>query len=896
MAPQTQPQFPLVATNNSVSLTTVPFCGTLYHMLTDCELMQENNLLINGNSPYDPPNPFPDVLNDINTGQRYIDAYEYLKKEPIDFPLPILEFIDASHFDVGDKLSTEMVAFTLGLWKRATRYQSNAWKSMGSIPNFKKTDHKSADEKVLDYHHILKEIKKDFRHVQQAGGLLFPMKWKNKYYMVRFIPYVLAILGDTPGQNATCGKMKSPSAKRLCRYCNIVKSQLSNPWKTSNLVTKDMVRKWQAHPSDLKRFSYKQVDIAWNDLCFGGCPYSAHGNCPGEMVHTLQQGMMPTTLDGLFCCKAISAEAWKKEEKEKRALTRTKPVSREDNDEDSTDDGEEDDDDDDDEDGRNDDDLLELVADAEKEQKKREDKEQRIRSGVFGGILGSEIDYITRRIGRELQHQSDRDLPIVHFASGIITRSKMGASEQQGVCLLVLFLLCSTYAVSEGKIKNKLGDIRLGGYITLIEGMITLEELMKSTRTIGFKREDLPAIKFYVQVLLDKMKKVVNRQVGDGHDTIKFHLLIHMVSIDIEKYASPSNVSGGPGESQFKTNFKLPASTTQLRDSTFDEQIYKRCHQRMVILRCSQIAERARRLANSRLFSAPNTLAADNVFKCVPRHSGGDYDLSEEKSVSSNLYLVANVGKTKGRPHHTLVPEVLYIGREFTKRWTTFFDDGATFFDSHDNPIGRPNRKGLGSHNESFQKIIDFFIPILKRNPDMKFGIFCEYRSKNNTLYRADPEPPSYGSENDGTKPGWHDWAGLECDNPNDVLPLNILFFLRITTWEMLQAVNFGCENDNHISSLGTYAVGTVCQHPLKGFCNPEQELCPDQEMQPNSSLLAFEEKVMFSVPNRKTKKLSVVPICVERIVCPLIAIPDFQPTFEHKEKKNGHEEMGKQH
>ena len=88
--------------------------------------------------------------------------------------------------------------------------------------------------------------------------------------MVRFLPYVLAILGDTPGQNATCRKMKSPSAKRLCLYNTIVKSDLSNPWKKSVLVTKDMVLKWQTHPSDLKSFSYKQVDIAWNDLCFGG--------------------------------------------------------------------------------------------------------------------------------------------------------------------------------------------------------------------------------------------------------------------------------------------------------------------------------------------------------------------------------------------------------------------------------------------------------------------------------------------------------------------------------------------------------------------------------------------------------------------------------------------------
>ena len=90
-----------------------------------------------------------------------------------------MNFIDASNYDRGDRLSTEMVAYTLSLFNRSHRYQSSAWRSMGSIPSFKKTGHKSADQKVLDYHFILGNILKDLEILQSNGGLLFPLKWRG---------------------------------------------------------------------------------------------------------------------------------------------------------------------------------------------------------------------------------------------------------------------------------------------------------------------------------------------------------------------------------------------------------------------------------------------------------------------------------------------------------------------------------------------------------------------------------------------------------------------------------------------------------------------------------------------------------------------------------------------
>jgi hypothetical protein len=458
MEPQTDTSFGLLWSDTCVSLTTIPLLGSLYNLLTNEDHMQDCNLLINGDSPYDAPDPFPENLNDINTGSRYIEAYANLKKNEIDFPLGILNFVDASNYDRGDRLCTEMVAYTLTLFNRSRRYQSSAWRSMGSLPNFKKTGHKSADEKVLDYHYILESILADLENIQKCGGLLFPLKYKGTYHMVRFLPYILALLGDTPGQNALCGKMKSCSAKRLCRYCDIPKKKLSDPWFKSNLITKKKVASLQSVPAYLKHYSYKKVDIAWNKISFGGCQYGSHGNSPGEIVHTLNHGMMPVTLDGLFCSKAISAEVRKAVEREKRDLQKKKQQKRDHNQEESEDSESEEEEEEDD--GESDD-LLELVKDAAREEKIRQTKEKRIRNGVFGTILGHEMNYITLRIGRQLQRQSDHDLPSVFFANGVITRSKVAAHEQQGLCLLVLIVLCSTYAQSDGGIATRLGDTKL---------------------------------------------------------------------------------------------------------------------------------------------------------------------------------------------------------------------------------------------------------------------------------------------------------------------------------------------------------------------------------------------------------------------------------------------------
>ena len=147
----------------------------------------------------------------------------------------------------------------------------------------------------------------------------------GKFYMIRIRPYILCVLGDTPGQNTLTGQMKGSKAKCLCRYCDIPKAELSNPWYKGNLTTRLWIMNMQNDAEQLKDLSYKKVDNAWRHLDFGGCQYGIHGCVPGEIVHALQHGIMPMTTDSLFFTKALPSETriknWRKKAKHLKAAT-----------------------------------------------------------------------------------------------------------------------------------------------------------------------------------------------------------------------------------------------------------------------------------------------------------------------------------------------------------------------------------------------------------------------------------------------------------------------------------------------------------------------------------------------------------------------------------------------
>jgi hypothetical protein len=868
--------------------------ASLYGMLTDVQLMQDQCLLLNGPTPYSDPETKPKILDDFNTGSRYIDSHFHLKQDDIDYPLGLIHFIDASVYDKGDRLSTEMVAFTISLLNRETRNKPHSWRSLGSIPNFKHVDHKSADEKIKDYHLLLYELLRDIHFLQRkVSGILWPLMFGGKFYMIRIRPYILCVLGDTPGQNTLAGKMKGPKAKRLCRYCNIPKAELSNPWFNGKLTTRLQVMNMQGDPERLRALSYKKVDNAWRHLDFGGCQYGIHGCVPGEIVHALQHGIMPMVTDGLFFTKALTAPVRDKNRRKKaKELKAASAVE---------------------EPSINDKDVVLKDIPEEEIQKKEQNKKKLLKNGVFGGQLGLEVCHISRRLGREGQHQSDRDLPPINFALGITTRSKTTASEQQGIAFLTTLILCSTYALNKGGIGEKIGEQKMAGYINILEQLICLEELLKTTRQKGIRRSHIPALRYYTCVLLDTIKQVVDRQQGDGFDTIKFHLLVHMIDLDVRRYASPANISGSAGECQFKDNFKLQASTTQMRALLLDQQLYERRYQHMFITRCSQRVGRANGLADhlTKESSTDNSRAecesshfSSGLFKRmegVPETEGDIANTRFSDGLSGLAYTVQMVKNNK-MPEEQYLPDIVYCGRTGTRRHKHFFCANTNLIGLDGKPAGAKNCRGLKVFNSGFGKLFRVFEPLLHIQPDLKILIFTEFR-KDNKLYRADPCSPHSleGTEKFMTR-SWCDWAHFKDKVSPSLYPGQILGFTSFETEAVSTVFNQTCEADNNVdlSDGSGYAVAELTSRELVGYLDPTANPIPQQQMQANSSLFFWEEKETVSDSGldkrttkgkrgkakssraNKPKQHRVRLLSVSRIRGPVVAFADFAPQFEH--------------
>ena len=77
--------------------------------------------------------------------------------------------------------------------------------------------------------------------------------------------------------------------------------------------------------------------------------------------------------------------------------------------------------------------------------------------------------------------------------------------------LLIDVILCSSWALLKDGLANRLGDKRLGAYISLTENLLCLEELLKiqtGKSEYTMKIGDLPALDSYTRHLMWTLKDV----------------------------------------------------------------------------------------------------------------------------------------------------------------------------------------------------------------------------------------------------------------------------------------------------------------------------------------------------------------------------------------------------
>jgi hypothetical protein len=884
----------------NIDITSMSYLGNLYSILTNQNLVNDNTLLLNGPTPYDDPSLGQEdyEIDDFNTGTRYVKAWKHMKRHEIDFPLGDVFFVDKSVYDRNDRLTAEPVNHTNSLMRCVARNQDSAWSSLGSIPPNKNHGHFRASDKIVDYHACLSFLLSEYMAQQKdRAGILWPLSYQGKMFMVRFRPYVLACLGDTPGQNVMTGKISGTN--RLCRYCDIEKHCLSDPFAEFKHMTLKWQQEIQSKGSERRTQCYYHVDVIWNKLNFGNDPRGIHANVPGEILHVFQKGFYIRLAECLATVPCLSMKARKidrrllilNENEERANSTTNKATSK-----------------------------ATTRKTAAKKTKPMTAKaileSDLIKKGVFGGAFGKMVDVISVIVGLQLSRQSDRNICRVNFPRGIMSRTKTTASEQQGLTFLMNVILCSTWAAHEGGLRDRLGDERTGGFIQVMENLLCLEELLKihpgkSTRCL--MKSDLKAVASYTRYIMYKMTDVAHRKTGFGFNLIKFHLLVHMVDDDIKKYGLPRNVSGSAGESQFKKNFKLPATTTQKREQLFDQQVAERHHQHVTIEKCMQRLERIDDFLSVAAPRETQTCNPNTTFGAV-LDSVLDDNLRRPNEVSAHLlsegvyqmlhcntgfHVLVNGKKVFNVPQNTdPEPGIVFNGKiksargKFISQWCCENADSSVSGDNGDFQLvgsdGKPvSNRGFGTlhdFNDSFRVIFGFLKPIFESNEHARMSLFTMLQITDEVCldavvtFRADPFC-RVGLE------ARHDWALFEWGDDGQV-PGMILCFLFLNAGDIKRYNETigasGNANTPCITETGKYAMIHSLDKSIPGLMEPSNlELDPDDVMQSNSILLFYGKKELDGVG---------VPIVrlvhVDCIVRPLIVIPDFSPSFDNN--KNG--------
>ena len=391
---------------------------------------------------------------------------------------------------------------------------------------------------------------------------------------------------------------------------------------------------------------------------------------------------------------------------------------------------------------------------------------------------------------------------------------------------------------------------------------------------------DIPAVSYYTRMLLQSITKEIPQETGDGFNLIKFHLLTHMIEEDIINYGLPRNISGSAGESQFKHNFKLPASTTQKRDYSFDEQVSQRRHEHVTIDRCMQ---RLARIDKRTSDIENQTVLPVHFGSCMRKTTKGTIEPLSRPTLSDSAYCVAVVHPSS-KPSATRV-DLVYTGGSESIRAASFpgFDDPKEFFlGVDDKPIGLPGTAGLCAYNDSFSAISYFLAPLFKFDKFLQIKIYSKLKvpkgryQEADVMYRADPCCQIGNKER-------HDWALVQWDDDDGQVPCQIYTFLDVDE-KLMEACNSTiCSRSNMgeqalppLETTGTYAVVCSLSKEIPGLVDPSiTEHKQEDIMQMNSIIFFYGTK-----ETDRDKHLVIRLVLVESFIRPLIVVPDFDPTF----------------
>jgi len=241
-----------------VSIVWTDIKDAIVSLLTDPRF-EDSDYLFHDDNPLAPPPDDMEYIEDLNTGDAYVQSHRQMVTEPNQQVCPIIGYIDGAV--TGQFVDLPITAFkiTLGIFKREVRDREHAWRIIGYVPQVRKEqsrgkqmfkeskhmesqdvvvmqgegeqagvdseDEASADEddegtavKAQDFHTTLSFLLKSLVELQRTGFIWDLVHKKRLCKNIHFLPFVAFIKCDTEEGDMLCGKhtIRTKNVAHLC--------------------------------------------------------------------------------------------------------------------------------------------------------------------------------------------------------------------------------------------------------------------------------------------------------------------------------------------------------------------------------------------------------------------------------------------------------------------------------------------------------------------------------------------------------------------------------------------------------------------------------------------------------------------------------------------------------
>ena len=617
----------LPVSGTTVQLTCHDALASIQRLLTDPRIEPGDYLFWDGNPTQGPPDDL-DYVQDLNTGQAYLQTHARLITEEGQQLLPVVIYTDGTAVSHFHDMEIIQVKIALGIFTRQARMKAHNWVPLGYVEKIHEQGGRGmaileqgnhletqdapdldaigaetvqemegvGDKNDQDYHAMMSVILEDFVALQERGII-----WDHHDQItgqrcsnVQYLPFVPFLRVDGKEADLCCAKYaQRSSTKQICRKCHVPLQEADDHLAKYKLKTVKEIKKLieKADLQGLKDLSQTYLKNAFYDVRFSlGNDCGIHGSCPSEMLHAFLLGSFKYLRDIFF----------------------------------------------------------EMIGSTSENAK--------------------QINALAKIYGKLFSRQSDRTMPGTAFSRGI-KAGKLMAKDYRGVLLIMLAIVRSTQGrkiMKRKKLFRDANETALDDWILLIELMLEWESYLNEPRMELKHVKRLEKKHRYIMYI---MRRVAQRKEGMGLKLLKFHMILHLWE-DILQFGVPLETDTSANEMHHKPS-KFASKLTQRAAETFNFQTATRlCEFDLLDLAIEELEKDRRMWDYFRTFAPDSDSEAENNASRRPEITTGETQIRVFKDKKKKVsFEVLGRGQDHTSQWPSDIVEFLWHLQRLTQTW-----------------------------------------------------------------------------------------------------------------------------------------------------------------------------------------------------------------------------------